>query len=105
MIVESQPTHSNLDGPISPKFHRNATSQSVSSVQIGVSLFEPFHSWLSFDSICLNCFQTLAKARTESELLEYDKRHICKPTTASQRAFDRRMLDGNKAALATLKDY
>ena len=48
----------------------------------------------SFDSICLNCFVTLANARTEPELLEYDKRHICEAGTVSQRAFARRLLEG-----------
>ncbi len=30
----------------------------------------------SFNSICLTCFATFATAKTESELLEYDQRHI-----------------------------
>jgi hypothetical protein len=46
----------------------------------------------SFDSICLNCFATLATAKTEADLLELDKRHICQPATVSQRAFDRKLL-------------
>jgi hypothetical protein len=48
----------------------------------------------SFDSICLNCFATLANATTESDLLEYDQRHICLPATDSQRASARRVLEG-----------
>jgi hypothetical protein len=47
----------------------------------------------SFDSICLNCFATLATAKTEAELLEFDKSHICQPATVSQRAFDRNFLE------------
>ena len=47
----------------------------------------------SIDSICLTCFATIASARTEQELLESDKRHICKPSALSQR-FNRQMLDG-----------
>jgi hypothetical protein len=47
----------------------------------------------SFESICLTCFATFATAETESELLEYDKRHICEPTTVSQRAVDRKLLE------------
>ena len=46
----------------------------------------------SFDSICLNCFATVATAYTEPELLEYDRRHVCKAATVSQRAFDRELL-------------
>jgi hypothetical protein len=48
----------------------------------------------SFDSICLNCFTTIASARTEQELLESDKRHICKPSALSQRTFNRKIQDG-----------
>jgi hypothetical protein len=47
----------------------------------------------SFDSICLTCFATFANAKTEPELLEYDKNHICEPATVSQRAFDRTVLE------------
>jgi hypothetical protein len=46
----------------------------------------------SFDSICLNCFATLATAKTEAELLELDQAHICQPATVTQRAFDRQLL-------------
>ena len=48
----------------------------------------------SFDSICLNCFATLATARTEAELLAHDRMHVCKYSTLSQRAFDRKVLEG-----------
>ena len=48
----------------------------------------------SFDSICLNCFATLATARTEPELLVYEEMHVCAYSLLSQRAFDRRGLEG-----------
>jgi hypothetical protein len=48
----------------------------------------------SFDSICLNCFVTVATGKTEAELSEYDNRHVCEYSTLSQRAFDRRVLEG-----------
>ena len=48
----------------------------------------------SFDSICLNCFATLATARTEPELLVYEEMHVCAYSPLSQRAFDRRGLEG-----------
>jgi len=48
----------------------------------------------SFDSICLNCFATLATARTEPELSEHDRRHVCEYSTLSQRNFDRKVLEG-----------
>ena len=48
----------------------------------------------SFDSICLNCFATLATARTEPELLVYEKMHVCAYSPLSQRAFDGRVLEG-----------
>jgi len=51
----------------------------------------------SFDSICLTCFATIANAETELELLEHERRHFCKPSTVSQRAFDRRILEGKEA--------
>jgi len=44
----------------------------------------------SYDSICLTCYATIATGKSEAELWEHDKRHICKPSTLSQRAFDTR---------------
>jgi hypothetical protein len=32
----------------------------------------------SFDSICLNCFLTVAKSFSESELEEFEEKHYCK---------------------------
>jgi len=58
----------------------------------------------SFDSICLNCFATVANAGTEPELLEYDSRHVCEPATVSQRAFDRRVLEGKAEAAKRPQD-
>ena len=48
----------------------------------------------SFDSICLNCFVTVATATTEAELSKYDTRHVCEYSTLSQRTFNRRVLEG-----------
>jgi hypothetical protein len=48
----------------------------------------------SFDSICLNCFATLATARTEPELFEHDRNHVCRYSTLSQRTLDRKVLEG-----------
>ena len=31
----------------------------------------------SYDSICLNCFTTVARAETEGELAEHEKNHNC----------------------------
>jgi hypothetical protein len=44
----------------------------------------------TYDSICLTCFATVASARHEEELIGPDGKHICRPATLSQRAFDRR---------------
>jgi len=42
----------------------------------------------SFDSICLTCLLTIANARTEAELEQHDKDHVCSPSILSQRIFD-----------------
>jgi hypothetical protein len=42
----------------------------------------------SYDSICLNCFATIAAGKSEAELWRHDKMHVCVPATLSQRAFD-----------------
>jgi len=42
----------------------------------------------SFDSICLKCLLTIANARTEAELEQHDKDHVCSPSILSQRIFD-----------------
>jgi hypothetical protein len=39
----------------------------------------------SYDSICLNCFATIANAKSEVELTEYDNHHICARTVLSER--------------------
>jgi hypothetical protein len=39
----------------------------------------------SFDSICLECFATVASHRTEEELKEEDKRHVCISSLLSRR--------------------
>jgi hypothetical protein len=39
----------------------------------------------SFDSICLNCFATVASHMTEEELKEFDKKHVCANSLLSQR--------------------
>jgi hypothetical protein len=43
----------------------------------------------SYDSICLTCFVTVAFGKSESELMKYDKMHVCEFSTLSQRVFDR----------------
>jgi hypothetical protein len=50
-----------------------------------------------FDSICLTCFATIATAKTESELLDHKRKHVCSPATLSQRAFDCRPMEKIKA--------
>jgi hypothetical protein len=50
-----------------------------------------------FDYICLSCFATIATARTEPELLRIKEKHICDPSTISQRAFDRSIMEKMKA--------
>jgi hypothetical protein len=47
----------------------------------------------SFDSICLTCFATIITTQTEYELWEPEGKHVCIPSTLSQRAFDRRLLE------------
>jgi hypothetical protein len=40
----------------------------------------------TFDSICLKCFGTVAANKTEDELAELDKRHVCSDSILSNRA-------------------
>ena len=42
----------------------------------------------SYDSICLNCFVTVASGKSEADLTELDKVHVCEYSTLSQRAFE-----------------
>jgi hypothetical protein len=44
----------------------------------------------SYDSICLTCFVTVAWGKSEAELMQFDKMHVCEYTTLSQRTFDRK---------------
>ncbi len=39
----------------------------------------------SFTSICLTCCSTVASHKTEEELVELDKKHICEAEILSQR--------------------
>jgi hypothetical protein len=39
----------------------------------------------SLTSICLTCFAMVASHKTEEELVEYDKKHICEGMPLSQR--------------------
>jgi hypothetical protein len=39
----------------------------------------------SFDSICLKCFATIASRRSNAELDELDKNHVCVNSLLSQR--------------------
>jgi hypothetical protein len=47
----------------------------------------------SFDSICFTCFATVVYAKSEAELVEYDRNHVCLPSTVSQLAFNRKVLE------------
>jgi len=40
----------------------------------------------SYDSICLTCFLTVAFGKSETELTEFDKKHVCEYFPLSQRA-------------------
>jgi hypothetical protein len=40
----------------------------------------------SRNSICMNCFATIGHHRTEEELSELDRRHVCKETLVSKRS-------------------
>lgn len=37
----------------------------------------------SYDSICRNCFATVVRAKSESELAEHEKAHVCDPNLLS----------------------
>jgi hypothetical protein len=39
----------------------------------------------SFDSICLTCFATVVYAKSEVELVEYDKNHVCDSAFLAER--------------------
>jgi hypothetical protein len=39
----------------------------------------------SFDSICFTCFATVVYAKTEAELAEYDKNHVCDSAFLAER--------------------
>ena len=39
----------------------------------------------SFNSICLRCFATVASHRTEEELKDKDKNHVCVKSVLSER--------------------
>ena len=40
----------------------------------------------SLDSICINCFATVASAPTSAELSVHDERHVCDPGVLSDQA-------------------
>jgi hypothetical protein len=40
----------------------------------------------TWDSICLGCFQTIARAKSETELREQEFEHVCFPLQFSQEA-------------------
>jgi hypothetical protein len=50
----------------------------------------------SYDSICLDCFATVAFGKSKAELTEFDKTHVCIPSAMVQRTFDRRELEEDK---------
>jgi hypothetical protein len=39
----------------------------------------------SYESICLSCFLTVSRAKTEAELTEQDVAHVCTATKLSTR--------------------
>jgi predicted Fe-S protein YdhL (DUF1289 family) len=39
----------------------------------------------SWDSICIGCFRTIARAEAEAELTERERKHVCRPMRISQR--------------------
>jgi hypothetical protein len=53
----------------------------------------------SYDSICLTCFVTVAFGKSEAELTEFDKKHICKFTTFATLIRPRSRLETNQCAL------
>jgi hypothetical protein len=40
----------------------------------------------SFNSMCMNCFETVSDHKAEKELADLDAKHICKETPLSLRA-------------------
>jgi hypothetical protein len=38
----------------------------------------------TYDSICLQCYATVANARTSAELEEFDVKHICRESSADR---------------------
>ena len=41
----------------------------------------------SFDSFCLKCFATVARATLESELGDHERAHVCDDMFAAKRSF------------------
>ncbi len=41
----------------------------------------------SYDSICLKCLDTVARAETEAELVDHEITHICDATRLAERRF------------------
>ena len=39
----------------------------------------------SYISICMRCFERIARCKTEDELAEYDQSHICDSTLLAER--------------------
>jgi hypothetical protein len=57
-----------------------------------------------FDSICLTCFATIGTAKTARDLRGDEKNHVCNPSTLSQRAFDRSVIERIKRPLIGWRD-
>ncbi len=38
----------------------------------------------TWDSICTNCFQTVAHCETESKLAQFEKAHVCDPSVLAE---------------------
>jgi hypothetical protein len=59
----------------------------------------------SFDSICLKCLLTIAKAKTEAELDRHDKNHVCIPSILSQRKLGPTSRKGGLLRMKYVADY
>jgi len=44
----------------------------------------------TYDSYCLTCFTTIANAKTEEELVDHDRNHVCESSFLADRGHLRR---------------
>jgi hypothetical protein len=52
----------------------------------------------SLDSICPNCLATIANAKDEADLAEYERNHVCTPVFLAERALQ-------NSSLAKMMDF